>query len=106
MFVVQHSMYRPELNEIVRQPEWMLEDLRELGYMEGDCDDLTTLLAALVKSVGIGSRIVAVRTDPANPEYDHVFLEIPTSTGTAFRMDATVYPEVMIPEVERMVEYV
>lgn len=101
-----NSVYRPENMEIVRQPEWMLNDLATLGYMEGDCDDFTTLLAAMCKSIGIGCRIVAVRTDPNVTDFDHVFLEIPTATGTAFRMDATVNPEIVIPEAERLVEYV
>jgi transglutaminase-like putative cysteine protease len=105
-FVVSNSVYRYEQMEIIRQPEWMLNDLYTQGYMEGDCDDFTTLEASLCKAIGVGSRIVAVRTEANNPDYDHVFLEIPTATGTAFRMDATVHPEIVIPEVERMVEYV
>lgn len=96
-------MYRWEDVEIVRQPEWMLRDLFTQGHMEGDCDDFVTFTASLVAALDIPCQMTAVRTDPNSPDFDHVFLEIPTTLNTTYRLDVT---NVNVPVVERMVERV
>jgi transglutaminase-like putative cysteine protease len=102
-FIVRYGMYRPELEEIIRSPEWMLNDLATQGYMEGDCDDYATLLSSILTAMGISNRLIAVRTNMLNPEFDHVFVEIPGPWGTWERLDPTVFPHIPIPEAERLV---
>lgn len=45
-----------------------------LARLQGDCDDKTLLLAALLESVGYASRFVVSATHPLGP-YNHVYLE-------------------------------
>jgi transglutaminase-like putative cysteine protease len=59
--------------ELIQTPEKTLE------YMSGDCDDKSTLLAALLESVGHPCRFWAVGFD-GNGEFSHVLVE--TLIGT------------------------
>jgi transglutaminase-like putative cysteine protease len=61
--------YRPESEEIIRSPEFMLSD-----NVEGDCDDVSTFTAAVLKVLGISARLHAIRTQ-YNADFDHVFTE-------------------------------
>ncbi len=72
-----HYRYRREEKEIIRTPEFMLTDLEQQGYAEGDCDDVATLACALCRAVGIPSRLTAIASTYDNPnrEFDHVFCE-------------------------------
>ena len=103
-WIVENGIYRREIQEIVRTPVKMLEDLQDRGALEGDCDDFSTLASCLLLGIGVPHRFVAVQTEPG-VGFDHVFVEIPTGSG-AYRLDVTVYPEVPIPEYERMELYV
>lgn len=105
-----HYLYRDEESEVVRSPQFMLADMgrKDQGrtvQLEGDCDDVATFTAALAKTLGYPSRIVAIRTDPNDPNYDHVFVEV--SDGGAWKtLDATVPPGTEIQSVEDMTQYV
>ena len=66
--------YRDEIEEIVRTPAFMMADLEEFGYLEGDCDDIATLAAAMTKSLDIPTRLTAMQSEP-DGEFDHVFSE-------------------------------
>lgn len=66
--------YRDESEEVVRSPEFMLQDLALQGYVEGDCDDIATFITAILKTLGISSRLFAMQSQPEGP-YDHVFAE-------------------------------
>jgi transglutaminase-like putative cysteine protease len=68
--------YRDESEEILRTPEFMLNDaLRRLGYLEGDCDDIATFYAAVFKVLGFPARLVAIRYTANNPNFEHVFAQ-------------------------------
>lgn len=69
-------VYREEYEEVVRTPEWMLADLKKLGRLEGDCDDISTLLAAVAVLVGYRVRFVAIRYSPSVAHFEHVFVEM------------------------------
>ena len=82
----------------------MLNDLDTLGRIEGDCDDISTLLAAVALVAGYRVRFVAVRYSPGVQHYEHVFVEI---HAVAWRVvDLTVPIGTTIRAIEVMEEYV
>lgn len=66
--------------ETVQFPEKTLE------YRAGDCDDMVTLLAAMLETVGCEVRFVAMGQTPA--KYSHVFAEVKIN-GQWAAMDPT-----------------
>jgi transglutaminase-like putative cysteine protease len=56
----------PERVELVKDPMRMLWELQTHGRALGDCDDLSTLLMALIGSLGGSTRIVTVGFRPVN----------------------------------------
>jgi transglutaminase-like putative cysteine protease len=72
--------YRSENDEIVRTPDFMLNDLETLGYLEGDCDDIATLSASMLKTAGYPARLTAIKSTGPE-EYDHVFAEAQVMGG-------------------------
>lgn len=65
---------------------------RTLAFGAGDCDDLSTLLAALTTSIGIATRFKAIAANPMRKDqYSHVYLEMdPTGQGKWIPADPTV----------------
>lgn len=70
----QTFSYRDEEEEIIRTPEFMVNDLETLGYLEGDCDDIATFTASLTKAMNVPTRLTGIMTQ-STEEYDHVFSE-------------------------------
>lgn len=54
----------------------MVSELVSQGFTSGDCDDMAILLASIAVAQGLPSRFVAIRSEPDNPEFTHVFLEV------------------------------
>jgi transglutaminase-like putative cysteine protease len=67
--------YRDEDEEIIRTPEFMLNDLEQSGYIEGDCDDIATFTASLTKAMNYPTRLTGIMANSID-EYDHVFSEV------------------------------
>jgi len=65
----------------------MLNDLETLGYLEGDCDDIATLSASMLKTAGYPTRLTAIKSTGPE-EYDHVFSEAQVN-GDWVPMDIT-----------------
>ena len=80
--------YRDENEEIVRSPEFMVNDFDTLGYCEGDCDDCSTLIACFSKVLGYPTRLMAIKVQGPG-EFDHVFAEV-MSQGQWTPVDPTV----------------
>ncbi len=57
----------------IRGVETVATPLKTLEYEQGDCDDKSTLLAAMLESVGHPTRFVAIGNTPN--QYQHVFVE-------------------------------
>jgi transglutaminase-like putative cysteine protease len=57
----------------VRGVETIQTPAKTIEYMQGDCDDQVTLLAALLESIGIEARFKAVGFTPGH--FQHVYLE-------------------------------
>jgi len=67
---------------------------------EGDCDDFTMLIQALLDQMGIESYTVTIAADPSDPErWSHVFCVCKLPDGTLCSMDASHgnYPGWMVP---------
>jgi len=77
-------VYREEWEEVVRTPEWMLADRDRIGRIEGDCDDISTLFAAVAVIYGYRVRFVAIRYSRTVSHFEHVFVE--AWDGGAWRM--------------------
>jgi transglutaminase-like putative cysteine protease len=98
-----HFRYRDETEEILRTPEFMLNDaLVRLGYLEGDCDDISTFTAAFFKTLGLSTRFVAIRYTPDNPNFEHVFTQAHHEASGWQTFDATVPPGTDIRAVETL----
>lgn len=59
--------------ELLRSPEWSLAIIMERGTVAGDCDDLSTLAAALARAAGLEVRFVVLAW---GQEFSHVFTEV------------------------------
>ena len=80
-FIRARYAYRDEREEIVRTPQFMLADMGRIEEdgrivgLEGDCDDVATLYAAFACALGYHARLVAIRYNEGNPNFEHVFTE-------------------------------
>jgi hypothetical protein len=106
-WVRMNYVYRDETEEIVRTPQFMLADVgriendgRVVG-LEGDCDDISTFLAAVAVTFGYRTRLKAIRYNPSNPNFEHVFPEV--YDGGRWRIiDATISPGAPMEWIEEM----
>lgn len=108
-FVRDSIRYLKDTNgvEVVRNP------LVTLSMQAGDCDDMVTLLAALLESIGHRCRFIAVGyTQPG--DFEHVYLETKIG-GEWFACDPTmpvdfgwapIPPNVVEPLMAIMVEHI
>jgi hypothetical protein len=102
-----HFTYRDETEEILRTPMYMLQDWGRISSdrvigLEGDCDDISTFVAAITKVLGLPTRLIAIRHDPSNPDYEHVFTQA-FDHGSWQTLDPTVDAGTEIHAVQDMV---
>ena len=74
---------------------------------QGDCDDFTMLMCALLKALGVPFEIVTISADPDEPErWSHVYAVALVEDGERFPMDAShgKYPGWEVPR-EHMLRY-
>lgn len=101
-WIRRHFRYRPELYEVLRTPEFMLNDLETKGFVEGDCDDISIFYAAILRTLGYEVRFVAIRY--SHPElFEHVFIEFENTGRGWVRLDPTAERGTIHEELERMV---
>jgi|SRR5215831_7060862 len=102
-----HFVYRDEHEEILRTPVFMLSDMgrtsgtRVVG-LEGDCDDASTFLAAAAKAMGYRTRLVAIRYNKTNPDFEHVFTQA-FDGGQWHMLDPTIDTDTVIQSIEDMI---
>lgn len=77
-----HFLLDPRGLEYTKSPEVSDAEISKVGSFSGDCDDVTTYLAALLASVGYAVKFVV--TSPSNQpsmDFKHVYLRVylPTS---------------------------
>jgi hypothetical protein len=85
-WVKNNIAFRGEWAETVQTP------LVTLQLHAGDCDDQSTLMAALLGSLGYKTRFKTVAADPSAPyAFSHVYIEIyQRKTGQWISLDSTV----------------
>jgi len=77
-FIQAKVVYRKDApyTEIFTAPYRMLRDIQMVGYAKGDCDEIATLGASLLKSVGVKVRFVITNTVTAKTEeFNHIFVQ-------------------------------
>lgn len=84
--------------ELLRTPEYMLEQIRREGVVRGDCDDVATLAAALGLAGGFPARFVLYAFGHALP-FSHVFCELHTLCRGWLELDVT-RPAQLPPDME------
>ena len=82
-------IYEGEAIETLQHPEYMLNGLEMSGRLVGDCDDISTLHAALLTVLDFKVRFVAIRSTYNDPNFDHVYLEV-NNGGTWIPYDITL----------------
>lgn len=61
--------------EAIRTPDYMIQGREMNGSYIGDCDDISTLEAAMLTVLGIRCRFVVIRSKEESFGYDHVYVE-------------------------------
>jgi transglutaminase-like putative cysteine protease len=77
-FVMRKMIYLadPDGGEFIQTPLVLLNTIGQKGFAYGDCDDHVVLLGAMLTSVGIPARAVAVKLHGSD-YYNHVVVEYP-----------------------------
>lgn len=75
-WVMRKMVYLPDPDggEFIQTPLVLLNTIAKKGVAYGDCDDHVVLLGAMLTSIGIPARAVAVKLHGA-PHYNHVVVE-------------------------------
>lgn len=74
-FLRDHFIYVSEEIETLLTPEYMMNGYEMTGRFIGDCDDISTLHAALLTTLDCKVRFVAIRSTYDDPNFDHVYIE-------------------------------
>lgn len=93
----------PRADELLRDGDHMLGELRAVGYISGDCDESAVLGAALGESIGLEAELVALAFDPASGgdgSYSHVYAQLLTPEGECISLDTT-RPAGLVPNPSR-----
>lgn len=78
----------PLTAEGLHEPTLMLEQVRQRGVTDVDCDDVAILAASLGMAVGLPARFVLLGRGPH--DFEHVFTELmDPRTGEWFELDTT-----------------
>jgi transglutaminase-like putative cysteine protease len=88
-FLRSKFVYEPEAIETLMYPDYMLSGLEMSGRLVGDCDDISTLHAALLVALGFQVRFVAIRSLRESIDFDHVYLEV-NNNGEWIMYDITL----------------
>lgn len=80
----------PDKVEMLHGPVWQLQQIKQNGVVQVDCDDVAMLGAALGKAIGMRARFVIVGFDSPNSPYRHVWTELaPANLNAWVDLDVT-----------------
>ncbi len=104
-----HFVNDPYDIELVKSPEVSDDEINRTGFFMGDCDDASTYLAALLKSVGYQPYFaIAAPTDQSGFDYSHVYVKVVVpDSGDTLTLDPTARGKPMGWEVpaKRVTQY-
>lgn len=83
-WVRNNVQYVRDVNDV----ETLQTPLKTLDLMQGDCDDQSTLLAALLEAVGFHTRFTAIKTSTFGP-FIHVLAEAQLGRNTWMPLETT-----------------
>jgi transglutaminase-like putative cysteine protease len=74
-WVLNHFRYRrdPTGLELVKGPEVSDAEITQRGFFQGDCDDVTTYLAALLKAMGYQVKVATIAIPGQGQAYRHIY---------------------------------
>ena len=83
----------PVDHQLLTVPTYMLQQIQQVGYAQGDCADAAELCAALCMAVGLPCSFVAVAFGSPQNNYSHVFAiadaKMPGNRIAKVEMDVT-----------------
>jgi hypothetical protein len=77
-FVQQHVRYvkDPVGTESLQAPDMMIRAMADAGYVMGDCDDMSLLIASLLMSIGIRPKFRTVRYKGDSGPFNHIYVVV------------------------------
>ncbi len=66
----------PDGAEMLHGPIWQVQQIRQNGVVQVDCDDVAMLSAAFGKAIGLRARFVVVGFNNPKAPYRHVWTEL------------------------------
>lgn len=74
-WVKDHFRYvrDPRGLELVKEHGLMLQEIAAQGFFQGDCDDVSFLIAALLTSIGYPVQLVTISVKGHGPEFRHIY---------------------------------
>ena len=97
-WVRRRFAYQPELFEIVRSPQFILNEILSQAWFSGDCDDAATFIASILILYDYPAKFVAIRYQHPT-EFEHVFV-----VSDSYVLDPTVPEGTVYTALEEMVE--
>lgn len=62
--------------ELVKSPEVVDAEITKLGRFQGDCDDVTAYMAALLKSIGYHVKVVVIAVPGKGEAFRHIYPKV------------------------------
>lgn len=78
--------------ELLRDPAFQAESIRERGYVQGDCDEAATLAASLGMANGIPARFRALAFYTKDAPFTHVICDLQGPDKKWYPIDVTKPP--------------
>lgn len=72
----------PHKTEFLQSPPFLLREIINTGHCFGDCDDITTLGCALMKSIGLPVGFRTISTDGQRLHHVYGLVHLPASSWT------------------------
>lgn len=77
-WVLKHYRYLkdPPGLEMVKSPEISMKEIAMFGMFQGDCDDVTAFIAALLMSIGYRMRSTVICLQGKGSQFRHIYPEV------------------------------
>lgn len=74
-WMLKHFRYvrDPRGLEFVKSPEYAMDEINRTGQFQGDCDDASAFLAALMTSIGYQVKLVVIAVQGQDDNYRHIY---------------------------------